>query len=165
MPKNWCLQTRVLEKTPEILLDSKENKSVNLKGNQPCLFTGRTDAEAVAPVFWSSDVNKKLIEKAPDAGKVWGQKEKRASEDEMAGWYHWCNEHELGQTLGDGEAQGSLVCCHPWDRKESDMTGWLNNNKNEDFYSLKTTNILLILWYKLDQIKDYVAGVLTPFFC
>ena len=48
---------------------------------------------------------------------------------------------------------------------ESDMTGWLNNNKNEDFYSLKTTNILLILWYNLDQIKDYVAGVLTQFYC
>ena len=31
--------------------------------------------------------------------------------------------HEFGQAPGDGEAQGSLVCCHPWDRKESDMTG------------------------------------------
>ena len=60
----------VLEKTPESPLDSKEIMPVNLKGDQPCLFTGRTDAEAVAPVFWSSDVNKKLIEKAPDAGKV-----------------------------------------------------------------------------------------------
>ena len=162
MPKNWCLWTVVLEKIPESLLDRKENKSVYLKGNQPWLFTERADAEAVAPVFWSSDVNKQLTEKAPDAGKVWGQKEKRESEDEMTGWYHWYNEHELGQTLGDGEGQGGLMCCSPWGRKESDMTGWLNNNKNEDFYSLKITNIVLILWYKLDQIKDYVAGVLTP---
>ena len=30
------------------------------------------------------------------------------SEDEMAAWYHQCNEHELGQTLGDGEGQGGL---------------------------------------------------------
>ena len=29
----------------------------------------------------------------------------------MAGWHHRCNEHELGQTSGDGEGQGSLACC------------------------------------------------------
>ena len=33
----------------------------------------------------------------------------------MAGWHHRCSEHELGQTLGDGEGQGSLACCSPWD--------------------------------------------------
>ena len=42
------------------------------------------------------------------------QKEKRASEDEMAGWHHQCNGHELGQTLGDAEGQGGLACCSPW---------------------------------------------------
>ena len=45
------------------------------------------------------------------------------SEDEMIGWHHRCNEHELGQTLGDGEGQGGLVCCSPWGRKESHPTG------------------------------------------
>ena len=85
-----------------------------------------TDAEA--PVFWSSDRNSWLIGKVPDAGKDWGQKEKRASEDEMARWHHWCNGHELGQTLGDGEGQRGLACCSPWGHKESDMTGRLNNN-------------------------------------
>ena len=44
-----------------------------------------------------SDVNRWLIRKVPEAGKDWGQKEERASEDEMAGQQHWCNEHELGQ--------------------------------------------------------------------
>ena len=38
------------------------------------------------------------------------------------------NGHGLGQTLGDGEGLGSLVCCSPWGCKESDMTGRLNNN-------------------------------------
>ena len=52
--------------------------------------------------------------KVPDAGKHQGQKEKRASENEMAGWHHRCNEHELGETLGDGEGQGGLVCWSPW---------------------------------------------------
>ena len=32
------------------------------------------------------------------------------------------NEHELGQTPGDGEGQGGLVCCSPWGRKKSDNT-------------------------------------------
>ena len=46
----------------------------------------------------------------------------------MAGLHHPCNEHELGQTPGDGEGQGGLVCCSSWGRKESDRTGRLNNN-------------------------------------
>ena len=45
------------------------------------------------------------------------------TEDEMAGWYHQCNGHELGQTLGDGEDQGILACCSLQGRKESDTTG------------------------------------------
>ena len=75
----------VLEKTPESLLDSKEMELVNFKGDQPWIFAGRTDAETEAPVFWSSDANRWLIGKIPDAGKDRGQKEKRVSEDEMAG--------------------------------------------------------------------------------
>ena len=55
-------------------------------------------------------------------GKIEGQK-KWVSKDEMAGWHHRCNGHELGQTLGDGEGQRGLVCYSPWGRKEADMTG------------------------------------------
>ena len=46
--KNWCFQTVVLKKTLGSLLESKEIKLVNSKGNQPWLFIGRTDAEALA---------------------------------------------------------------------------------------------------------------------
>ena len=45
---------------------------------------------------------------------------------EMVGWQHQLNGHEFEQTLGDGEGQGSLVCCSPWGHKESDMTERLN---------------------------------------
>ena len=51
----------------------------------------------------------------------------------MAGWHHGCNEHELGQTLGDGEGKGGLACSSPWDHKELDMTQPLNNNNNFPF--------------------------------
>ena len=60
-------------------LNSKEIKPVNPKGNQPWIFTGRTDAEA--PIFWPP--KSWLIRKDPDAGKDWRQKEKEATEDEM----------------------------------------------------------------------------------
>ena len=63
-----------------------------------------------------------------DTGKDQGQKEKRVSEDKMAGRHHQCNEHELGQTLVDGEGQGGLGCYSSWGHKESAMTGGLNNN-------------------------------------
>ena len=51
-----------------------------------------------------------------------------ATEDEMVGWHHWLKGHEFGQTPGDSEGQGSILCYCPWGRKESDMTGRLNNN-------------------------------------
>ena len=70
-------------KTFESPLDSKETKPVNPKGIQPWIFTGRTDAEA--PMLWPPDSESQLIEKDPDAGKDWGQEEKGATEDEMAG--------------------------------------------------------------------------------
>ena len=59
----------VLEKTPENPLDSKEIKAVNLRGNQPRIFTGRTDAEAEASKFGPPDVKCQLIGLDPDAGK------------------------------------------------------------------------------------------------
>ena len=65
--------------------------------------------------------------KEPDAGKDWRQ-EKRATEDEMVGWHHRLNGHEFQQTLGDGEGQGSPVCCSPRGHKESDTIEWLNNS-------------------------------------
>ena len=48
----------------------------------------------------------------------------------MVGWHHQQNGHELGQTLGDGEAQGSLVCCRPRGHKDADTAWRLNNNNS-----------------------------------
>ena len=110
--KNWCFRIVVLEKTLESPLDSKEIKPSNLKGNQPRILIGRTEAEA--PVVWSSDANSQLIGKIPNAGKDWGQEEKRATEYGMVGWHHWLNGHEFEQTPGESEGQGTLMCCSPW---------------------------------------------------
>ena len=56
------------------------------------------------------------------------QEEKGMIEDEMVGWQHRLNGHEFEQASGDGEGQGSLACCSPWGRKESDKTERLNNS-------------------------------------
>ena len=50
------------------------------------------------------------------------------TEDEMVVRYHRLNGHEFEQALGVGEGQGSLACCSPWGRKESDTTEQLNSN-------------------------------------
>ena len=50
------------------------------------------------------------------------------TEDEMVGWHHRLNGHEFEQTPEDGEGQGSLMCCSPWGRKESDTTERLNSS-------------------------------------
>ena len=64
-------------------LGLQEDQPVHLKGDQPWVFTGRTDAEAETPVLWPPDEKSWLIWKDPDAGKDWGQEEKGTTDDEM----------------------------------------------------------------------------------
>ena len=52
------------------------------------------------------------------------------TEDEMVGQHHQYDGPELGQTPGDGEGQGSLVCFSSWGRKEWDMI-WRLNSHND----------------------------------
>ena len=53
------------------------------------------------------------------------------TEDEMVGWHHQLDGHEFERAPGDGDGQGSLVCCSPWGHKESDMPERLNNNRGD----------------------------------
>ena len=128
MPKNRCLWTVVLEKTPGSPLDSKEIRPVNLKGSQRCIFTGRTDAEAEAPVFWSSGANRWLNWKSLWCWERW----RAEGEEGIRGWDGWRTSQMqwtwTWKTSGDGEGQGDLASCSPWGHKELDTTAWLNNN-------------------------------------
>ena len=107
-------------------LDCKEIQPVHSKGDQSWLFIGRTGAEAETPILWPLHAKSWLIGKDPDAGRDWGQKEKRTTEDEMAGWHHRLDAHEFGWTPGVGDGQGGLACCNSWGCKELDTTEWLN---------------------------------------
>ena len=131
MPKNWCFWTVVLDKTLESPLDCKEIQPVHPKGDQSWTFIGRTVAEAEAPIFRPPDAKGWHTGKDPDAGKDWRQEEKGTSEDEMVRWHHWLNGHEFDQALGDGEAQGSLM-CYSHGITELCMTEWLNNSSSAD---------------------------------
>ena len=113
-------------------LDSKEIKPVNPKGNQHWVFIERTDADTEASILWPPDAKGRLIGKALDAGKDWGQEEKGVTENEMIGWHHWLNGLESEKTSEDSEGQGSLASCNLWVHKESDMTEWLDNNKTNN---------------------------------
>ena len=85
----WHQRTDALEmcwrQTLEIPLDSKDIKPVNPEENQPWIFTGRTDAEAEAPILWSPDAKSQLTRKDLNAGKDWRQEEEDLTEDEMVG--------------------------------------------------------------------------------
>ena len=118
--KNRCFRTVVLKNTLESPFDYKEIKPVNPKGNQPWIFTGRSDAET--PIIWPLDVKRWLTGKDLDAGKDWGKEENGVTEDELVGWHHWLNVHEFEQTHRNTEGQGSLPRCNPWGHKYSDMT-------------------------------------------
>ena len=82
--KHWCFWTVVLEKTLDSPLDCKEIKPVNLKGNQPWIFIGRTEADAETAILWPPDAKSQVIGKDLDTGKDWRQEEKG-----MTGWDGW----------------------------------------------------------------------------
>ena len=91
--KNWCFWTVVLEKTVQSPLDCKEIQPVHPKGDQSCMFIGKTDVEAETPILWPPDAKNWLIWKDCDAGKDQGQEEKGMTEDEMVGWHHQLDGH------------------------------------------------------------------------
>ena len=79
--KNWCFWTVVLEKTPERPLDCKEIKPVNLKGNQPWILLGRSDAEAEAPRCFGHLVGKA---DSPEKTLILGKIESRRRRGQQA---------------------------------------------------------------------------------
>ena len=71
-----------------------------------------------------------LMRRANTLERPWGWERWRAGgEGDNRGWHHRLNGHESEQTPGDGEGQGSLMCCSPWGCKELDTTEQLNNKE------------------------------------
>ena len=125
-----CFWTVVLEKTLESPLDCKGIQPINPKGNQPWIFTGRTDAQSEAPMLRPSDAKNWLIRKHPDAGKDWRREEKGVTEGEMVGRHHRCNIHEFEQAPGklvmDREAWHAAV--HGLAKSQTWLSDWTELN-------------------------------------
>ena len=85
----------VLEKTLESPLDCREIQPVHPKGDQSWMSFGRTDAKAETPILWPPPAKSYPIGKQPHAGRDWGQEGKGTTDDEVAGWYHRLDGHEV----------------------------------------------------------------------
>ena len=144
--KNWCFWIVVLEKTLESLPWTA--------GDQ----TSQPWRKSVLNILWkdwcwsfnplATWCKSWLIRKDPDVGKDWRQGEKGTTKDKMIDWHHWLNGHEFEQAPGDGEGQGSLVCCSPQGCNESNMTDWLNNKNNNlrlAYYFVKCFGCITII--------------------
>ena len=101
VPKNWCFQI-VLRNTIENLLDCKEIKPVNPKGNQPWIFMGRTDAEAEAPKYGHLTWRANSLEKTLVLGMIESRR-RRERQRMMIKWHHQLNGCKFEQTPGDIE--------------------------------------------------------------
>ena len=101
----------VLEKTLESLLDCKEIKSVNPKGNNPEYSL----EELMLKLQYFGHLMRRVnsLEKSLMLGKTEGRRRKGTIEDGIVGWHHQLNSHEFDHTLGDSERQGSLAFCSP----------------------------------------------------
>ena len=133
--KNWCFWTVVLEETLESPLDCKDIQPVHPKGNQSCVFIGRTDAEAETPILWPRDTMNWLFWKDPNAGKDWRQEEKGATKmrwlDDITNWM----DMSLSKFPRVGDGQGGLACYSPWGCQ---MTEWTELN----WYKIMDVNLL-----------------------
>ena len=67
------------------------------KGNQSWIFIGKNDAKSETAILGPSDVKNWLFGKDLEAGKDWGQEEMGMTENEMFGWHHWLDGHELSK--------------------------------------------------------------------
>ena len=118
----------VLENKLKNPVNCKEIKPVNLKENQPRIFTERTEAEAT--ILWPPDAiggGADSLEKTLMLGKIEGRRRRgQQSMRWLVGWHHQLNEHEFEQVPGVSDGQGSLVCCSTWGHKKLDTTEQLN---------------------------------------
>ena len=120
VPKHWCFQTVVLEKSLESPLDCKEIQPVNPKGNQPWIFIGQNDTEA--PIPWLP-LDQTLMLGKTESKRRRGQQRMRWLESVTNSMN--MNWSKLQEMVKDKRR----LACFSFSHKESDTTYRLSNNK------------------------------------
>ena len=162
--KNWCFQTVVLEKTVKNPLDSKEIKSVNLKGNQSWIFIGRIDPEVQTPVLWPPDAKCWHIGKDPVAGKI---EVRRRGQQNMRSLNSITNSmninlSKLQEIVGDRRAWHVHGITKSWTRL-NDWTTRINltdisKAKNQNAVNILSMEIVIDCFFR----KDFFSLEIIP---
>ena len=112
-PKNWCFWTVVLEPTQRVPWTARRSNQSILKEISPGISLEGLMLKLKLQYFghpmWRAD----SLEKILMVGKIEGRRRRRW-QDEMVGWHHRLDGHELAQSLGAGDGQGGLECCGSW---------------------------------------------------
>ena len=145
-PKNWCLQTVVLEKTLRVPWTAKRsNQSILKEINPEYSLEGlmlKLKLQYFGNLMWRAN----SLEKTLMLGKLRAEREEgdRGWDGWMASPTRWT---WVEQTPDDCEGQGSLECFSPWGCKDFNMTEWLNSNRwleqleqNQDFVRTEGKN-------------------------
>ena len=144
--------------------DSKGIKPDNPKGNQPCIFIRRTDAETFntltvwcrEPTHWKRPwCWKRLKAEREEAGRGWD-----------GGWHHQLNGHECEQTPGDAERQRGLASCSPRDHKVrqylvTEQLCWKRDDPKEKLSSIEEA---YLGWASSSPLHPHLSRLFRPWY-
>ena len=124
--------------------------------NQPCIFIGRTDAQAL--ILWPSDAKSRFIGKDPDSGKYWVQVEKRVTDDEMVGWHHLLNGHELSKPREIVKDKGAwCAAVQGITKNQTQLSNWTTTNESSMSEKLKCIPLYIFdVYIILFSLNSYI---------